>query len=342
MKRSIPRSLVERALQQKAEAAETPEIPPLETKSAPPTRGAGSAWKSGALAQSQAAIDEARAALVDDILAGRHELILEPEQVTDAIGSDRRQDWREQAAFQSLVQSIEANGQDTPIVVLPAEPEWRPDQRTPTDVEGVPFLLMTGRRRHAAAALLKRPLRAVLASEAVRKSDHAPFEMLFLRFRENEAREDLGAFERLLSIGEMYEELKGATGKLTAVSFAKKVGVHESIVSRARTVFARQEEILNAFKNAYDLSFADLQKAISSLEKTGQKPTKRAASKLTTKRKIGSRNLSLTHQNGVLSVKAAGVPVAQEELDALGDLIADFLNKTQDDPPGQVPRIRST
>lgn len=338
MKRSIPRSLVSKALETKAEREQMPEI---ETKSATgPLRGAGSAWKAGALAQSQAAIDEARETLADDILNGRHELSLSPDQISDPLGTDRRDDWRDQQAFETLLESIKANGQDTPVQVWPEDPNWRPDPLDPTAMEGVRFILLTGRRRHAAVSQLGMKLRAVLAPPELRQSANTQFEMLFLRFRENEARENLSAFERLLSIGEMYEQLRGAGEKLTAVAFANRIGVHESIVSRARTVFARRDEILNAFKNAYELSFRDLQTAIASLEKKGAKPVKKAAAKLTAKRKIGSRNLSLTHANGTLSIKAAGVSVDQEQLEELSDLIADYLNNKKQREAGDNPQIR--
>lgn len=337
MKRSIPRSLVEKALEAKAEP-----MSELETKSATgPLRGAGSAWKAGALAQSQAAVEEARDALADDVLNGRHELMLSPEQISDPLGSDRREDWRDQEAFQTLVESIKDNGQDTPIQVWPEDPDWRPDALEPLEVGGTRFILLTGRRRHAAAEKLGLKLRAILAPPELRRAGHTQFEMLFLRFRENEARENLSAFERLLSVGEMYEELLGAGEKLTAVAFAKRIGVHESIVSRARTVFARRDEILNAFKNAYDMSFRDLQTALASLEKKGKKPVKKAATKLAAKRKIGSRNLSLTHVNGTLSIKAAGVPVDQKQLEELSDLIADYLNNKPKPGAENDPRVRA-
>ena len=51
-------------------------------------------------------------------------------------------------------------------------------------------------------------LRAILAPSNFRNAEDSRFEMLFLRFRENEERENLSAFERLLSIGEMYENVE--------------------------------------------------------------------------------------------------------------------------------------
>lgn len=321
MKRSIPRSLVSKAMSPPTDDdAPAPEAP------AAMLRGAGSAWKAGALAQSQAAVEQGRAQLAADILAGRHELRLDPDQIKDPLGTDRRADWMDQEAFAALVASIEANGQDTPILVWPEDPSWTPDPLDPTAVDGVPFLMLTGRRRHAAARQLGLTLRAILAPADGRMSEDAKFNMLFLRFRENEARENLSPFERLLSIGEMYEALKSADRKLTAVAFATRIGVHESLVSRARAVFAGRDQILNGFKNAYEMSFRDLQTALSSLETKPKRPAKKAAPKLSAKRKIGNRNLALSHANGTLSIKAAGLSVDQDALEELSDLIADFFN----------------
>ena len=336
MKRTIPRSLVSKALNQSAEPSGNDDeakvdIAPSSTTAA--FKGAGSAWKAGALAQSQAAVEQGRAQLVEDILNGRHELQISPEQVEDPLGSDRRDDWLAQEAFQTLLKSIEINGQDTPILVWPEDPNWKPDPLNPTDVADARFIMLTGRRRHAAAKTLGLKLRAILASPDKRGAKNAQFEMLFLRFRENEERENLGAFERLLAIGEMYETLRESGEKTTAVAFAARIGVHESIVSRARAVFGARDQILNAFKNAYDMSFQDLQKALASLEGKPKKQVRKSAQKITAKRKVGGRNLSLTSANGNLSIKAASVPLSQEKLEELSDLIAGFLAKNKEVPP---------
>ncbi|WP_299048834.1 ParB N-terminal domain-containing protein [uncultured Tateyamaria sp.] len=335
MKRSIPRSLVSKAISQSKEDKhqhDNNEITAPSEAVPKPLKGAGSAWKAGALAQSQAAVEQSREQLAADILNGRHELNLSPDQVSDPLGSDRREDWMEQEAFKALVESIEANGQDTPILVWPEDPNWTPDPLDPTDADHVPFILLTGRRRHAASVQLNRKLRAILAPPELRSANNAQFEMLFLRFRENEARENLGAFERLLSIGEMYNALKEAGEKLTAVAFASRIGVHESIVSRARAVFASKDEILNTFKNAYEMSFRDLQVAMASLESKPKTPAKKTAKKFTAKRKVGNRNLTLTSANGSLSVKASGVPISKIQLEELSDLIAEYLSKNKEEP----------
>lgn len=195
MKRSIPRSLISKAMAPATEPAEKEETDapaPVPTPAAfrGASAGAGSAWKSGALAQSQATLERNREQLIEDILSGRHELALSPDQISDPLGTDRRSDWVEQEAFATLVRSIEENGQDTPILVWPEDPEWRPDPLDPTNAEGVRFIMLTGRRRHAAAEKLGRKLRVILGPAEARKKADNRFEMLFLRFRENEEREN--------------------------------------------------------------------------------------------------------------------------------------------------------
>lgn len=296
----------------------------------PRVGGAGSAWKAGAAEQNKAALSRARQKIVDDILGGQHELSLSADQVVDRLGSDRREDWQKQEAFVSLKESIQANGQDTPIQVWPSDPDWQPDPLNPEDVSGVSFDVITGRRRHAIALLLGRPLRAVLASPEKRGSEDEEFELLFMRFRENEERENLGPFERLLSIGEMFENLKGSSGgNVTAVSFAKRIGVHESIISRGRAVFRDRDAILNKFKNVYDLSFPELQKAVASLSDKANAASKapKKAPKIVATRTLGSRKLSVSVQAGKLSVSAAGLNLDKGSLEGLSDVIATYLQK---------------
>jgi ParB family chromosome partitioning protein len=302
-----------------------------ETVAKPRIGGAGSAWKAGAAEQSKAALLRSREKMASDILRGRHELSLEPGNVVDSLGSDRRADWKDQEAFRSLKKSIEANGQDTPIQVWPADPMWVPDALEPDNVDGVQFELITGRRRHAIASSLGIKLRAILASPEKRGVPDEHFERLFMRFRENEERENLSPFERLLSIGEMFEDLKagGASSGVTAVSFANRIGVHESIISRGRAIYKARDAILNKFKNAYDLSFPDLQKAVSSLSEANRKtPTPKAKSqKIIVTRKIGTKKLSVSTQSGRLSVSAAGTNLDKEGLEGLSDLIATYLQE---------------
>jgi ParB family chromosome partitioning protein len=293
--------------------------------------GSGSAWKAGALSEAQTELNARRATIADDIMHGRHELQLSPDQISDEIGSDRRVDWKDQDAFGSLQESIEKNGQDTPIQVWPTDPSWRPDPLNPESVTNVSFLLITGRRRHAIATRLGRPVRAILADPDTRGAADDKFEMLFMRFRENEERENLGAFERLLSIGEMFEryEFAGGGKKVTAVSFADRIGVHESLISRGKAVYKAREEILHTCKNVYDMSYRDLEQALTNLTQAQQTPNKKPTQpqKLVVTRALGSRRLSVASQNGKLSVSAAGMNLDKPALEGLSDVIAAYLQE---------------
>jgi len=294
--------------------------------------GSGSAWKAGALSDAEQILQTERKQVVERILSGRQELRIDPSQIIDVIGTDRRDDWRDQDAFEALKDSIAKNGQDTPIHVWPADPNWRPDEREPENVEDVKFQLIVGRRRHAILAALGLPVRALLVPQSQRGSKEEQFEMLFMRFRENEERENLSAFERLVSIGEMFEQLQGTTsdGKLSATEFSRRVGVHNSAVSRGRAVFAAKDQILHTCKNVYELSHRDLEKVLNNLsgkpdKSAKKKPTK--PKKLTVRRKVGSRKLSVTGQGGRLSVAATGLALDEDVLNGLGDVIAEFLEK---------------
>jgi ParB family chromosome partitioning protein len=296
--------------------------------------GSGSAWKAGALSDAGQILQAERSQVVERILAGRHELRIDPSQIVDVMGSDRREDWRDQEAFEKLKESIVNNGQDTPILVWPADPNWRPDEREPENVDGVTFHLIVGRRRHAILDALGQPVRALLVQQSQRGSNEERFEMLFMRFRENEERENLSAFERLVSIGEMFERLQEATPekKVSATEFAKRVGVHDSAVSRGKAIFTAKDQILHTCKNVYELSHRDLEQVLKEFSGRVEKKAKAKAKsakpkKLTVQRKIGSRKLSVTGQGGRLSVAATGLSLDEDVLNGLGDVIAEYLEK---------------
>lgn len=296
------------------------------------TGGAGSAWKSGAVAQAQGDLEHAREQLAEDILAGTHVIDVDPEMLIDPIGSDRRDDWMDQSDFQSFVDSIKDNGQDMPVLVWPKDPDWRPDEINPGNLERVQFLLLAGRRRREAARKLGRKVRAVIAKQDGRTGAESTFNMLVLRFRENDEREDLSAFERLLSIGQMYEELSGvSSAKVKAKDFADRIGVHESLVSRARAVFKAKTEFLNTFKNAYEMSFRELQDALASLSSEQKVATKSPAKakKISVTRKVGARELSVSSLGGKLSVSAVGLNLDKASLEGLSDVIATYLEKQE-------------
>jgi len=293
--------------------------------------GAGSAWKAGALSDAGQILKSERQLVVERIMLGQQELQLNADQIIDKLGTDRREDWRDQESFQKTKTSIEQHGQDTPIQVWPEDPDWRPDEREPTNVDGIKFELIVGRRRTAILEALGQPIRAILVPQRRRGTNEEQFELLFMRFRENEERENLSAFERLVAIGEMFEGLQSANpdDKLTAITFAKRVGVHESVVSRGRAVFNAKDQILHACKNVYSLSHRELEKVLNDLSdkvsrKSKKKPTE--PQKLMVQRQIGSKKLSLTGQGGKLSVNATGMNMDKKTLEGLGDVIAKYLS----------------
>lgn len=294
--------------------------------------GAGSAWKAGALTDAEKLLREERGQSVEMVLSGQQELRLDPEQIADVIGSDRRNDWRDQEAYAKLKSSIEANGQDTPIAVWPADPSWRPDEREPTNVDGVLFHLIVGRRRHAILKELRRPIRALMVPQDRRGTVEETFEALFMRFRENEERENLSAFEQLVSIGEMFEQLQKVTPdqKVKATDFAKRVGIHNSAVSRGRAVYAAQEQILHACNNACALSHRELEQLLKDLSDKPKNPVQKkakVAKVITVQRKLGDKKLSVSGQGGRLSVSASGLSLDEDILNGLGDVIAKYLEK---------------
>jgi ParB family chromosome partitioning protein len=86
---------------------------------------------------------------------------------------------------------------------------------------------------------------------------------------------------------------------------------------------------LNKFKNAYDLSFPDLQRAVSSLADTKETTAKASQKpkKIVVTRSVGSRKLSMSSQGGKLSVSAAGLDLDKQSLEGLGDVIAAYLQE---------------
>lgn len=340
MKKKLSRSLLTNAINPPASASEddavTNERAGVEDAGQgatpkPKIGGAGSAWKSGAMAQTSAELGRQREKVAQDILNGRHVIELDPDQIADKIGSDRRPDWMEQPKFQSILESIRDNGQDTPIHVWPEDPDWTPDRIDPENIENVPFELIFGRTRTEIARRLGRRVRAVLAPPEKRGTAEEKFELLFMRYRENAERENLSPFEQLLSIGEMFESLNSnASGaKITAVSFGEKIGVHESIVSRGRAVYKAKDQILNIFKNVYELSFPELQKAVASLAEGSGRGAKKPSKprKVSVTRKVGKRNLKLASQGGKLTVSAAGLNMNKERLEGLSEVIAAYLEE---------------
>jgi len=336
MKRAIPRSVLEQ-MKTSREARDEQDggIPAS-------ARGAGGAWKAGAMAQVEGDLEAARMAQVAAVLSGARELSLDPDQIDDPLGSDRRPDWEDTDSFASLKDSIEQNGQDVPVQVWPADPSWSPDPRDPLDAQGARFHLLSGRRRRAACAALGRSVRAVIVAAPGDMSEaESRFAMLFHRFRENEAREDLSPFERLVSIGEIYDALTVAEeGAPTAVAFAARIGVHESIVSRARAVWRHRETILTRTTAPYDLTFKALQELLAEIE--GRTKGKPAPAKSTRSRPVsatleqGGRTLSAKADRGTITIRTDALDLDEAALEAVLKKIASALPRMSKSKKGDV------
>ncbi len=321
-RKSLPRSLISRA---EDAAADTPEAREADR---PALAGA---WRAGATAQLRADLEASEAETLARVLDGRAELSLSPDAIDDPLGSDRRPDWREREDFVALRESIAANGQDVPVQVTPLDPDWTPNPRDPFDTAGARFALLAGRRRLAALQELGRTVRAVIVppggdgqgGDAARDPAARRAWMLTRRWRENAERADLSPFERLLAIGEMFDAAKAADPGETAARFGERVGVSESVVSRARAVSARREAILAAVPDPYALSNTALYKLLPRLDAP---PAPKARPALSARRMAGAVALKATVKDGTLTLTAKGLTDGYDG-EALDALLADVAKR---------------
>lgn len=229
---------------------------PAET--APVSAGQGGAWRAGITANAQQDLDEFRARQIQDVLTGAQSILLDPDQIIDKVGTDRRPDWQDQPDYIDLRESIEKYGQDTPIEVWPVEPDWRPSSVEPTSVEGVQFELVTGRRRRAVAEELGLKVRAIIPPREHEPVAHR-WQVLLRRYRENNHRSDLAPFEKMISIGEMYAVWKEPRQQASIRQFAAAVGIDPTFVSRCTRLFQDRDELSKQFPDPYRLTYRDLE-----------------------------------------------------------------------------------
>ena len=249
--------------------------------------------------------------LAEAILAGTHEITLNPEQLDDPLGTDRHAEWQTDDAFTALKESIQQNGQDMPIRVWPTDPAWRPDPLAPLDTAGTRFQIVAGRRRTAACAVLGRTVRAVIAPRSKSASpDETRFEMLCQRFRENDARENLSPFERLTSIAELFETRAAIEGEtLNAATFAKSLGIAQSAVSRAKSLARNRAAIEAICETPHALSYRGIESAIARIERRSPKKdvgikTRHEANGRTVKSSLAAAKLTITAPNVTLDATA--------------------------------------
>jgi len=221
------------------------------------------AWARAGSMVISAELEKLQAERIENLLSGNLVIELDPEQVDDVIGSDRRDGWMTDEAFEVLKASIRENGQDVPIQVTPADVSWTPTFSEADGLEfgSVSFEIVSGRRRLEAARELGFKVRAI----CVRSDDDAALDELHRRFRENVERQNLTLVEELLAIGEMFSHEKTSARKITGRSLAKLLNVAESKVSRARAVYDNRDRLFDEIPDFKDLSLHQLDRLIPAL-----------------------------------------------------------------------------
>lgn len=195
-------------------------------KSSPAATGPLAVAMEGGVRQLRADLDKANELLEVHHTQVKHAakngwafLLLDPQQVTDEVKSDRTLRLGPDDEYQNLKDDIEKRGQKTPIRVRPANPNWEPDPVAPHR-SSEDFILQSGRRRLAACEEIGVPVLAIVTAVTPENSD-SRLDDLIERFSENTLRSDLTGFEQYLSIGEIASHLEGwsqeAVGKLLRI-----------------------------------------------------------------------------------------------------------------------------
>ncbi len=205
----------------------------------PPEKRSGGNWSRMAISEMERSLRETREmhavvqqSLIDGILQGTIPLEIPVEQIEDEVGSDRILDTpdneEDAGSFASLVENIRTRGLRTPLRVRPKDPNWKPSEDNPREVDGAAFVLQSGRRRLAACRELGIVPRAFLSLEPgdARHND------LQERFFENAARKNLTLVEKLYSIGLLASDLSDMSQR----KIAEALGVGQAYVSRGISV----------------------------------------------------------------------------------------------------------
>ena len=199
------------------------------------------------------------------VLRGDLVFELTPDQIDDEVGSDRIGDWINDESFTALKSSITQNGQDTPIQVMPSDPDWEPefDQENQPITNGLRFQLVGGRRRVEVLKQLKRSIRTTCVPVP---ENQASFDQLHRRYRENAERENLSLYEEFIAIGELLESASNADPTLKARAFAKSMSLSEVKVSKAKAVFAHRLRIEDEIDDPNGLSLHSIDALLPGVE----------------------------------------------------------------------------
>ena len=237
----------------------------------PVSSGRGGAWRAGMHADTQHDLNDLKAKQVQNLANGDQTISLKPEQVRDLVGTDRRADWQDQEDYLELRDSIEKYGQDVPIEVCPLEAGWQPSASDPTNVDGVEFELITGRRRRMVAEDLGIEVRAVILPKDDQDQLHQ-WQVLLRRYRENNHRSNLSPLEKMLSVGEMYDAWSKTSDQTSIRQFAGLIGIDASFVSRSNRLSRHEEALKSAFPDPYKLGYRELESWITGLSNDSSRP----------------------------------------------------------------------
>lgn len=242
-----------------------------DTDEKPTSAGRGGAWRAGLHADSQHDLSELKAKQLDDIMNGRQAILLNPNQISDIVGTDRRSDWQDQPEYLELRESIEKYGQDVAIEVCAVDSDWRPQGGNLTDFEGVQFELITGRRRRAVTVDLGIDVRAFILPRNHEAVSHH-WQVLLRRYRENNLRSNLTPFERMLSVGEMYEAWTKTSTQPSIRQFAGVIGIDATFVSRSNRLLKNEAKLRAEYSDPYKLGYRDIEAWIIRAASDEQQP----------------------------------------------------------------------
>lgn len=203
------------------------------------------------LKQAEAELEATTRDLTTRVLNGLISVDINPDQLVDEVSSDRVEAWSEGEEFEKLKENIQLRGQTQPIRVRPLD-GWEPSKKAPDVIDPTArFAVQSGRRRWVACKALGIPVRAVIAdgvASALADEDR-PLSIraadLEERYAENTMRQDLTFLERLLSIGEICEQLMKEGVNLNQRDLAARLRVTQENVSLAKTCYENREALIS-------------------------------------------------------------------------------------------------
>lgn len=119
-------------------SAETVEGEPLREEPERARSGMGGTWGGTALNMVRRRLEESREALLDGVLSGTVIVEVDPEDIEDAIGSDREMSWQGDAEIGDLIENIRQRDQTQPVRLRPTWDDWKPNSERPTSPRVVP------------------------------------------------------------------------------------------------------------------------------------------------------------------------------------------------------------